>query len=93
MKTDYIHPTDDISDIKFNETMIYGLNPIRNLAKKCLDLDRACHKYFSETGKLFVIDCYEFHIFFILGAFRNNFPRFACWVDFVLIKFQNQFCA
>ena len=47
VKTDYIHPTVDIIDTYFNKTMIYGLNPINKLAKKCLDLDRACHNYFS----------------------------------------------
>ena len=29
----------------------------------------------------------------ILGVFRDNFPRFACWGDLILIQFQNQFCA
>ena len=24
-------------------------------------------------------------------VFRNNFPGFSCWVDLILIKFQNQF--
>ena len=26
-------------------------------------------------------------------ALRDNFPGFACWGDFILIKFQNKFCA
>ena len=29
----------------------------------------------------------------LLGAFRDNFPGFACWGDFILRKSQNQFCA
>ena len=54
--TYYINTTFDISSIELNESTIYGLNPIKTFAKKCLDLDSACHKYFSVTGKSIVIN-------------------------------------
>ena len=46
VKTDYNHPTVEISAREFSETMIYGLNPIKILAKTSLVIDRACNKYF-----------------------------------------------
>ena len=65
VKTDYIHPKFEISSREFTQTMWGGGNTIKILANKCLDLDRACHKYFSGTGKSFVMNCYEFQIIYI----------------------------
>ena len=37
--------------------MIYGLNPINNLSKNCLGLDRACHlKNWEQVSHLLRID-------------------------------------
>ena len=62
VKTDYIHPKFEISSREFTQIMWGGGNTIEILANKCLDLDRACYKYFLGTGKSFVMNCYEFKI-------------------------------
>ena len=36
------------------------------LAWKCVDMDKDCHKYFSGTGNIFVINCYKYQILFII---------------------------
>ena len=65
VKTDYIHPTVEISAREYIQTMIGSGNKIKIIADKCLGLDRDHHKYFSGTGKSFVIICYKFQNLFI----------------------------
>ena len=56
--TDCIHTTVEISAVEFTQTMIGGGNPINFLSNECLDIDRACHKYFLGTGKSFFMNFY-----------------------------------
>ena len=44
VKTDYIHPTVEISAREYIQTMIGSGNKIKIIADKCLGLDRDHHK-------------------------------------------------
>ena len=45
--------------------MFGGIDILKNIANKCLDMDKACFNHFSGTGKIFVMNFYEFQILFI----------------------------
>ena len=45
--------------------MFGGSDIFKKLANRCLEMDKSFHAYFSGTGKIFVMNCYEFKILFI----------------------------
>ena len=50
---------------EFRVSTFGGVYIYKKLAWKCVDMDKACRTYFSGTGKIFVMNCYEFQILFI----------------------------
>ena len=45
--------------------MFGGAYRFKNLENNFLDMDKACHTYFSVTGKIFVINCHIFQGLFM----------------------------
>ena len=43
---------------EFREFTFGGADRYKELTKKCVDMDKASHTYFSGTGKIFVMNCY-----------------------------------
>ena len=65
VETDYIIPRVKIGGPEFREFMFGGADRYKNLSWKCVDMDNYCCAYFSVTGKILVMNGYEFHILFI----------------------------
>ena len=56
--TDCIHPKTKIVYPEYRNFMFDRANIFKNIEKKCLGMDKACHTYFTGTGKIFVMNCY-----------------------------------
>ena len=56
--TDCIHPKTKIIYPEYRNFMFDRANIFKKIEKKCLDMDKACHTYFTVTGKIFVMNCY-----------------------------------
>ena len=56
--------------------MFGGETGYKKLAQKCVDMDKACHTYLSIKGKIFVMNCYKFHVLFI--GYINLVTHFLC---------------
>ena len=80
MTTDYIHPIREIVGPEHSNIIFDGADLYKNLANKCLDIDKAHHAYFSGTGKIFVMNCYEFQILFI-SYIHLLTQYFSCYVQ------------
>ena len=65
MTTGYIITRVDIFGLKFREFTFGGADRYKKIARKCVDMDKACHTYFSGTDNMFVMNCYDFQILFI----------------------------
>ena len=93
MKTDYIHPKVDISGRCFINALCSGVNKIKFLSNKCLDIDRACHTYFLGTGKSFDMNCYKFEILFICYIhFLTDYYYFCVQVQVSLLVIKRNTC-
>ena len=57
--TDYIITIGEIVGTDSREFMFGGADGYKKLAKTFVDMDKACHTYFSVTCNTFVINCYE----------------------------------
>ena len=55
--TDYIITRVEIGGPEFRLFAFYGADRYKNLASKCVDMDKACNNYYSGTGKIFVMNC------------------------------------
>ena len=63
--TDYTYLILDIVCSDYINIVFGGADQFKKLANKCIYINKACHTYFSVTGKIYVMNCYEFQTLFI----------------------------
>ena len=90
LKTNYIIPRVDIVGPESREFIFGVQDRYKMVAWKCVDMDKAYHTYFSVTGKIFILNCYEFQIIIHkLHTSNNIFFIFLCSVTCKLNESQN----
>ena len=65
MTNDYTIPIFEIVSTEFREFTVDRADIYNKLAKKCVNMDKACHTYFSGKGIIFVMNCYDLQTLFI----------------------------
>ena len=70
----------------------FSIKPVLTTNQNRQDNDPVEHLH-QVILNLIVTKDIDNNVFNYNTAFRDNFPRFACWGDLILIEFKNQFCA